>query len=245
MPPKRSIVFTHVPRTAGSSIHYAFLRASAEKRAHVYATGFLLKPNKDSIDRAFAEGQLYLGGHFSLEEVETATAVNCDETINFLTLRDPLERFLSHHALIQSDERATNIPSLRNTTISAFLAELKRFEQMRMIDNPHCVTICGEPSFEAAKAAIAERYDFACVTARVADVVEQVTDLAARPEWPGGRPALPDFPHNSVSHELRAVPSEAERAQLEPFLAEDRKLLDWVQQAGGLVPTRRRARRAV
>lgn len=239
MQPAKSIVFTHVPRTAGSSTHYAFLQASAPQCGHVFATGLLLAPNRTEIDAAFARDELYLGGHFSLQQVALHTGVDITRTVNFATVRDPLERFLSHHALIQTDERATAHGELRGTSIDAFVSALEKLRLLETIDNPHCVTICGMPRFEAARDALMKSYDFVAATGRVADLVELVTDRAGRPEWPRGRPRLPDFPHNSVDKRQRAAPSAGDLQRLEPYLAEDRKLLEWLEGEGGLVSTGR------
>jgi len=152
------LVFTHVPKTAGSTF-------SASMRKHYEDGQFIVAIKGDRSLMEFLEqggdaSKLrYIGGHVSVEQVEGLLGVPRENQRPVATVRDPLDRAISHyfylrrvpHAMPGFGERA------RELGFQDF-CDAAREEMDFEFNNFRCRFLSGEASFAATWGLIEQSY---------------------------------------------------------------------------------------
>lgn len=230
-----SIVFTHTPRTGGSSLHAAFLRAYDRKHWVVVDSPVSLPSRRDQITEAKADG-VYVGGHFTLRDVHAHTGLDTTTTVNISTVRDPVERAVSLYAFMRKNPDV--FPEITRATAGRgfgfYIDHLTECAPALLV-NAQCYHLCGEQSFAAATLAVSRNYTIIGDISSLRDLVGAVA-TRFRGSWKARRPALPRKAENTAFAEWRKqrVPeveglvSSACRARLEPLVEEDRRLYEWI-----------------
>jgi hypothetical protein len=164
------IIFIHVERTAGSSIHSWFAPGEVPilEGRYFVISAFMPDVMKAA---ALAPRPSYLAGHFALTDLEECGITPADIRLLFSMTRDPVERAASLYALMRrSPDWLPHIAPFVGDRDMAYFYDFCR-EREFYFPNDQCRRISGTPSFEAAKEAIRSRYTFVGSSDR--------TDLAA------------------------------------------------------------------
>lgn len=225
----RSIVFVHVPRTAGSSTHGAF-QAPCLRRWFVTDRVENLARICDDVRRSLGQG-VYVGGHFSLADVERYLPLDVSRTVNFTVVREPVERVVSLYHYILANPSSN--PPIYNAIVGKdmdYFVEFMRSSFPDMVCNSQCLQISGSANASEAIKALHERFDFAATLDRIDDMVTLVW-LASNQSGAGQAPAFKDW----VNAARRSKEPSAEARDLMTALnQEDARLFDFMGKHGGL-----------
>jgi hypothetical protein len=210
----RSIIFTHIERTAGSTIHAGF-RAVSNENWHVVDGAPALK-------RLRICGPSYIGGHFSLDDVERLAGVDIGASVNFATVRQPVERIVSLYAYIRT-ERSRNPriwDALNGGSLTEFLDVTMELNP-DFIRNAQCARFGSSRTFEDAKAVIAAQYRAVGTVDRLDDLVKDVAEAAGWKE-----PQMPAVPLNAAGFDDHI--SSGLRSRIEELTSEDTQLFQFL-----------------
>jgi hypothetical protein len=156
------IIFTHVPKTAGSTIN----RAAAQ----LLSTAVVgVKRPRDLDD--LPDTIRYVGGH-----VRFADAVERFPEATFIaSLRRPLHRVLSHYMMLLRDD-----PDAPEAV--SFSAFYKHHITNKKRDNLQCRFLCGKPDAQQALESIKTNYALVWITERTDEVWPIVREMLTG-EW--------------------------------------------------------------
>lgn len=227
------IVFVHVPRTAGSTIHSWFYPPTVP----VLGDRFVVVDSADGLAErcaAFAgdDRPSYVGGHFSYLDAQEAGLLARPKLL-FSTTRDPVERAASFFMLMKrSPDWLPRLSSRIGEHGFAYFYELC-VEQGLSFPNGLCRQIANADSFAQTAAFIAANYTFVGSSNRMDEVRRALTDRV--------RPIAPDFQpqparRNAAMHGVDPQdivgPAMAERLREANY--EDWQLHRWIE-ANGIV----------
>ena len=239
-----NIVFTHVPKTAGASIHHSVLVRFGVDNA-IVVTG------PDVVERVRSEPPenrrwIYVGGHIRFAEA----AELFPSAFLVSSLRAPVERMLSHFFYVLRQDGAATLPEEESVLarFSAFYENLMRSRN----DNLLCRYLSGQPSANAAIESVARNYTVVwnarqtrrawplvyAMCYRIANSGKPDVDLSSVPAL-SGEEHLHVAPVAQTQHELAtgARPSSYLDFLPEPLLgrvleenAQDVRLMDWLDR---------------
>ena len=225
------IIFIHVPRTAGSTVHSWFypptVPALAERYVVVDSSDTLTERCAPFADQDAAS---YVGGHFSYQDARQAGLLARPHLIFSIT-RDPVERAASLFMLMKrSPDWLPRLSSRMDDRDFAYFYELC-VEQGLSFPNGLCRQISNTDSFSETVAFIATNYTFVGSSNRMEEVRKALTDTL-RPVFPGFQP--PPERHNAAMHGVDpgdiVDPVTAER--IRQANCEDWLLHRWVETNG-------------
>lgn len=227
------IIFIHVPRTAGSTVHSCFYPPAIPELGDRYVVvDDAVALTERCAPFAGGERPFYVGGHFSYQDAQQAGLL-ARPHLAFSITRDPVERAASLFMLMKrSPDWLPRLSSRVGDRDFAYFYELC-VEQGLSFPNGLCRQIANVDSFAETAAFIATNYTFVGSSNRMAEVWKALSDTL-QPVFPGFRPALER--HNAAMHGLNpgdiVDPAMAERIRQENH--EDWLLHQWVE-ANGIV----------
>lgn len=215
------LIFTHVPKTAGSTINRAVTDLLGAEALIV----------KSSAEVGLStEGVRFIGGHVRHREMRE----RFPEAKFIVSIRHPLHRVLSHYFMMLRNNPSASAELGPDRPGKAFRAFYKHWIARKKWGNLQCQYICGESSAALAIAAIQEQYCIAWISER--------TSLA----WPMVYALLTgDEPCNSPKIRKQMVGTNTP-AQYGGFLdveslqmltednAEDMQLYEWIVSERGI-----------
>ncbi len=209
------IIFTHVPKTAGSTINEAAIA--------LLQSGWLKVKGPADIDATSDKTSLrYIGGH-----VHFAAAVERFPEATFVaSLRRPLHRVLSHYMmLLRDDPDAPEAVSFR-AFYDHHITKKKR-------DNLQCRFLCGEPSAARAIESIRTNYTLVWTVSRVDDAWHRLREmLTGEAGVLGPPPTRMRVGDNAPASYDTYLPDELASFVLTDN-AEDTALFDWLEREHG------------
>lgn len=230
------IVFTHVPKTAGGSIHHS-VQVQFGLDAVYIVTG---RPALEELKKSVVDGKsfVYVGGHLTAADAESIY----DDMILVAALRNPAERILSHFFYMLRYDHIR--PA--DTTPVGILSEFESF-YAKLSDgngtNALCRYLSGAPDAAAAIEAVREKYGIVWSAERTEDAWPKIYRLCARAAGVDPKPGpVPMAPIHiaDVSSDAQKIASGARPASYQEFLpeglsqrvaaenSEDIKLIEWL-----------------
>ncbi|WP_036285798.1 sulfotransferase family 2 domain-containing protein [Methylocystis sp. ATCC 49242] len=223
------IVFNHIPRTSGSSIHASFDEALKSRNFFVF-NGSL--EDEQKFAAAFNDrgaGVFYTGGHIGFQRLQKLGLLN-DENLLFSIVRDPVERMLSLYYLMRrSPDWQPHIAAHVGDRDFAYYYDFCR-EKGFHTGNAQCRAIAGVESFEAARERVSQHYSLVGCLSHVAMTYNALEVIV--------RNFLPEFrylgPMNEAPRDGQTISSGlAERIRQDS--SEDCLLVDFIERdCGGL-----------
>lgn len=214
------LIFTHVPKTAGSTINKAV--------TDLLGADALIVKNSAEVGNLTA-GVRFIGGHVRNKEMRE----RFPEANFIVSIRHPLHRVLSHYFMLLRNNPSASAELGPDGPGKAFRAFYKHWIARKRWGNLQCQYICGEPSAALAIAALKEQYRIAWMS--------EYTSLA----WPTIYALLTgDDPNNSPRLRKQMVGTNTP-AQYGGFLdveslqmfaddnAEDMLLYEWIVSERG------------
>lgn len=251
MPARDPIVFTHVPKTAGGSIHYSVQVAFGLEPVFIVTGG----PSLAELRELVGTGRqyIYVGGHVT---AEAAREIFPDATL-VAALRPPVERLLSHFFYLLR-QGLFAVEAGDHGTAGAF----QRFYDSSIVrhggTNALCTYLSGKRSAKAAISAVEESYTIVWNAERTGDVWPKVYRLCAEKagvvpkDDPGPLAELhiADIAANRNELALGARPQSYDgflprelQTRIEADNAEDLRLIEWLEQThAGLFEANRQRR---
>ena len=153
--PDLPVLFTHVPKTGGSTITGGMATTVGHDNIAGISTA---KPDKrrDFLEQCRKDGKRYVYGHFRFSDT-----VGIYDDANFImALRHPLDRILSFYfMLLRADPRSALAEEcLADIPGKGFALFHERLVQRRREDNLMCRYLSGEPDHERAIKVLNDRY---------------------------------------------------------------------------------------
>lgn len=235
------IVFLHLERTAGSTVHswfYPGVRPDFRGCYFVVSDDTALATVKEELHSRHRP-LFYLGGHFSLAAIDHFDLAADPETLLFSMTRDPAERALSLYALVR---RSPNwVPQISLAVLERGFEYFYEYCRDRdwFFSNAHCIRICGTPSAEQAFAVVSSRFTLLGAS-EAFDLVAERLKVAVS-EWvPNFKPSVMrlnaalDLPTN---YEVRNAMSTSLREKIYEENSEDLALhLGVIREGGCIMP---------
>ena len=236
------VVFTHVPKTAGSSFHEM-------ARDYVGDQRWFLVTNDDKVrelqalSRERLDNIAYCGGHIDFRRARTVWP-----RADFLCcVRDPWSRVVSHFLFLIREGGCQFDPPPSESLVDAFDHFLASFYDSGRSSNEVCRTICGVADHRQAIDVIERHYALVWTMPRIDDAWKVVDQRLG--ERVGGRVTQPVVTHRIYTAPLSRTdedvalghrPASPERSfpgRREKVVAgnlEDQRLFDWVTAHRGL-----------
>lgn len=229
----RSIVFVHIPRTAGSSTHTAFYPAYFP-RWYVIDNPAKLGGIRAAVHENFAQG-IYVGGHFSPSDIENI-GIDLSRTINFCLARDPVDRVLSvYHFIIANPQAYPPLYAGIKGNGPQYGIEFIARKSPNLICNAHCRQLCGSEDAASALEVLHDLFDFAAIQDRLPDLLAALADKARLKVRPELRTRV------NTAERLEEA-SSASLALIAELNQEDRRFYDFLRDSGGLFRNERQPR---
>lgn len=208
----RPVVFVHVPKTAGMSLHYAL--EAAFQPANVLRVG-----NKDdyrayeSLSNDDLQRYRVISGHFLQDEIYGRLADKADYVT---VLRDPIERILSafNYICSWSEHPAHHVVS--TMTFGEYLVE--HAEKLR---SQVCLQLTGQGEAEAAAVVLEERYALVGAMPNLRPFIEALGALIGQ--------ELTLFKNNETAGFGKVTMTSKQCKLLIEITEEDEKLFEWVK----------------
>jgi hypothetical protein len=211
------IVFVHIERTAGTSLHNAFIPHFPGRHSIISNERNLARVPRDAA---------YLGGHFSLAVLESHGFAKPEDFL-FSIVRNPVDRMVSlYHLMLRSPDWLSDLHrKVGGRGIDYFLDLC--LEHGTYTANQQCRRIAGRPDFFAARDAIQSRYDLLGCLANVSAFVDALSDRM--------RPSIPAFEYTGScrNHAPKVEsPNPSLVRRIEKDCSEDMALNEYVERAG-------------
>jgi len=180
------LVFTHVPKTAGSSFTESIKDVYGPQEILLALAG-----RKSLVDFLQAGGDplslKYIGAHVKLHDVDELFGIPPQDQRAVITVREPLERAISHFLY---HRRHPKTSPLTGSSPSQFRF-LTYFDHLREnsgadFRNLQCQYICPEATFESARRTLHRRYRLAATV----DALDRFVACAAEMEGFSSNPAF-------------------------------------------------------
>lgn len=225
------ILFSHIPKTGGSSLRQWFFERLPRKDVFWIGNGKnqegfrLLKQIPSDSRRSYLKRHHLVGGHVGCFDPLVRDSLRTDELLFTCILRDPFERLISHFAYASARERHPLY------TQSTFLEAFDRGEFFfRVNSSQQNRFISGSASFSDTKRMLG------CVKALVgchANLKKYVTALDDRITNYGK--FSPSLGHLNANEDGYQEPYQRLRSNpgINRYLEEDQKLYDWLCERHG------------
>ena len=226
------IVFVHVERTAGSSIHAWF----SPYNNPVLEGRYFVVSNFDQRQMAAAKNcpaPSYLGGHFSISDLSKVGIEDQQIAVLFASTRDPVERAVSLYMLMRRspDWLPLLAPHVEDRDFGYFYDFC--LDHRYYFPNDQCRRIGGAASFVETRRVIRNRYTFVGASDRI-DLIGDALSRLLVDKLPGFKPT--DVWLNAAPRQLDdCTISPALRMKIEENNSEDILLHKFIIDEGGIV----------
>lgn len=195
------IIFTHIPRTAGSSIHASFQRYFPNRWFVGDGVGVL--PEFSKSISAISDRHLYIGGHFGLLDLEHHGISVKNPDLIFSIVRGTVERAVSLYFLVK--KRPENFPSTYTAAADKGFDYFYRFSRDNgyYFRNDSCRYLSGTENYESTIEFMEDKIDIVGSVPRIKKFEDALSN--------GLRRIVPNFSMISERHNA-ALSDEANKA---------------------------------
>ena len=211
------LVFTHIPKTAGTTVNFALKMAFRERGAF-----HLHEKSTQELAALTADPALHVySGHLPYMQMAAAFAATGRRPLFMTVLRDPIDRILSAYSYAREKPGRRWHDLAISHDINAFVAAMKK-KHPRFLAGKLCRYLCPDGGIKAKAALKSLKDNFALVGLQsdLEDFLLAVEDLAG---CPMRRPKR----RNQSTHRVISAELEAKtRDILDKMTEEDRRLYD-------------------
>lgn len=165
----KKLLFIHIPKTAGMSLHYELERIYGQE--HTYRGG--CKASLRALDEMSAsdlEQYSYISAHAPLRRYERKKA--CLDWSKIALVRDPVERVVSAWSYVQNSGHPDH-EKLRGMSLSEWVKGRPA--------NTQCFFLGGAESFDAARKAIEQKFMLVAPVTEYAAFIERLSNWLGVP----------------------------------------------------------------